>query len=70
MTAVLSTGFNTRLADGDLSRLDTRLKHMTALGCTGAEITAVGQLVTSYARYVRYVPAQDGASSGAGGCIG
>tara|TARA_E500000178_G_scaffold340008_1_gene382202 strand:- start:174 stop:1139 length:966 start_codon:yes stop_codon:yes gene_type:complete len=42
MTAVLSTGFNTRLADGDLSRLDTRLKHMTALGCTGAEITAVG----------------------------
>ena len=30
------------------------------------EITAVGQLVTSYSRYVRYVPAQDGASSGAG----
>ena len=42
MTHILSTGFNTGMADGDLSRLDTRLAHMVAIGCTGAEITAVG----------------------------
>ena len=39
---IISTGFNTGMADGDLSRLDTRLAHMVAIGCTGAEITAVG----------------------------
>lgn len=38
----ISTGFNTGMADGDLSRLDARLAHMVAIGCTGAEITAVG----------------------------
>lgn len=42
MTHILSTGFNTGMADGDLSRLDARLAHMVAIGCTGAEITAVG----------------------------
>lgn len=42
MTHIISTGFNTGMADGDLSRLDTRLAHMVAIGCTGAEITAVG----------------------------
>jgi sugar phosphate isomerase/epimerase len=39
---IVSTGFNTGMADGDLSRLDARLAHMTRIGCTGAEITAVG----------------------------
>ncbi len=39
---IISTGFNTGMADGDLSRLDARLAHMVAIGCTGAEITAVG----------------------------
>jgi len=39
---IISTGFNTGMADGDLSRLDTRLAHMTQIGCTGAEITSVG----------------------------
>ena len=42
MTLIISTGFNTGNADGDLSRLDTRLAHMVDIGCTGAEITAVG----------------------------
>ncbi len=42
MTHVISAGFNTGMADGDLSRLDTRLGHMVEIGCTGAEITAVG----------------------------
>lgn len=42
MTHIISTGFNTGMADGDLSRLDARLAHMVAIGCTGAEITAVG----------------------------
>lgn len=42
MTRIIATGFNTGMADGDLSRLDTRLAHMVEIGCTGAEITAVG----------------------------
>lgn len=42
MTRIISTGFNTGMADGDLGRLDARLAHMTQIGCTGAEITAVG----------------------------
>lgn len=42
MSPIISTGFNTGMADGDLSRLDTRLAHMVDIGCTGAEITAVG----------------------------
>ena len=42
MTHIISTGFNTGMADGDLSRLDKRLAHMVDIGCTGAEITAVG----------------------------
>ncbi len=42
MTHIISTGFNTGMADGDLSRLDARLAHMQEIGCTGAEITAVG----------------------------
>lgn len=42
MTHIISTGFNTGMADGDLSRLDRRLAHMVDIGCTGAEITAVG----------------------------
>lgn len=42
MTHIISTGFNTGMADGDLSRLETRLAHMVGIGCTGAEITAVG----------------------------
>lgn len=42
MSAILSTGFNTGDAMGDLDRLDQRLAHMVALGCTGAEISAVG----------------------------
>ena len=39
---IISTGFNTGMAGGDLGRLDARLAHLVALGCTGAEITAVG----------------------------
>lgn len=39
---IISTGFNTGNADGDLSRLEKRLAHMGEIGCTGAEITAVG----------------------------
>ena len=42
MTHIIATGFNTGNVDGDLSRLDARLAHMAAIGCTGAEITAVG----------------------------
>lgn len=42
MTHIISTGFNTGMADGDLTRLDARLAHMVEIGCTGAEITAVG----------------------------
>lgn len=42
MSHIISTGFNTGMADGDLNRLDARLAHMTDIGCTGAEITAVG----------------------------
>lgn len=42
MTHIISTGFNTGMADGDLSRLEKRLAHMVDIGCTGAEITAVG----------------------------
>lgn len=42
MPHIISTGFNTGMADGDLSRLDKRLAHMIEIGCTGAEITAVG----------------------------
>lgn len=39
---IISTGFNTGLAEGDLTRLETRLAHMVQIGCTGAEITATG----------------------------
>lgn len=39
---IISTGFNTGYLEGDLSRLDARLAHMAEIGCTGAEITAVG----------------------------
>ena len=42
MTPVIATGFNTGLAQGDLSRVEQRLDHMVSIGCTGAEITAVG----------------------------
>lgn len=42
MTHIVSTGFNTGIADGDLGRIATRLDHMVEIGCTGAEITAVG----------------------------
>lgn len=42
MTHIVSTGFNTGMADGDLGRVATRLAHMVEIGCTGAEITAVG----------------------------
>lgn len=42
MPHIISTGFNTGMTDGDLQRLDTRLAHMAEIGCTGAEITAVG----------------------------
>lgn len=42
MTGIVSTGFNTGMVDGDLDRLDRRLAHMAMIGCTGAEITAVG----------------------------
>lgn len=42
MTPILSTGFNTGMIQGDLARLEHRLDHMVSLGCTGAEITAVG----------------------------
>ncbi|MEL6167482.1 MAG: sugar phosphate isomerase/epimerase family protein [Pseudomonadota bacterium] len=42
MSAVLSTGFNTGMTEGDLSVLDRRLDQMVTLGCTGAEITAIG----------------------------
>lgn len=37
-----AVGFNTGMIDGDLSRLAVRLQHMEQIGCTGAEITAVG----------------------------
>ena len=40
--AIIATGFNTGFAAGDLSSLDRRLEHMVSLGCSGAEITAVG----------------------------
>ena len=39
---IISTGFNTGMADGDLTRLERRLNHMAGMGCSGAEITAVG----------------------------
>ncbi|WP_081531840.1 sugar phosphate isomerase/epimerase [Rhodovulum sp. P5] len=39
---IIATGFNTGYAEGDLDRLAARLSHMAAIGCTGAEITAVG----------------------------
>lgn len=39
---IIAAGFNTGGAEGDLSRLAARLKHMEQIGCTGAEITAVG----------------------------
>lgn len=39
---IVATGFNTGNAEGDLSRLEARLAHMVEIGCTGAEITAVG----------------------------
>jgi len=42
MTHIVSTGFNTGIAEGDLSRVATRLAQMVDIGCTGAEITAVG----------------------------
>lgn len=42
MSNVIATGFNTGMVEGDLSRLDSRLAHMVKIGCTGAEITAVG----------------------------
>jgi sugar phosphate isomerase/epimerase len=42
MTHIVSTGFNTGIVDGDLGRIATRLDHMVEIGCTGAEITAVG----------------------------
>ena len=42
MTHIISTGFNTGMAEGDLGRLEKRLGHMVDIGCTGAEITAVG----------------------------
>ena len=42
MSNVIATGFNTGMVEGDLSRLDARLAHMVQIGCTGAEITAVG----------------------------
>ena len=42
MSKIISTGFNTGNADGDLSRLEARLAHMADIGCTGAEVTAVG----------------------------
>lgn len=42
MPHIISTGFNTGMADGDLTRLDARLAHCVDIGCTGAEITAVG----------------------------
>lgn len=42
MTQIIATGFNTGMTEGDLSRLETRLEHMVRIGCTGAEITAVG----------------------------
>lgn len=42
MPHIISTGFNTGMADGDLARLDARLAHCVDIGCTGAEITAIG----------------------------
>jgi sugar phosphate isomerase/epimerase len=42
MSPIISTGFNTGMTEGDLTRLDRRLAHMVSIGCTGAEITAVG----------------------------
>ncbi|NNU80069.1 sugar phosphate isomerase/epimerase [Halovulum dunhuangense] len=39
---IIACGFNTGAAEGDLERLAKRLAHMEAIGCTGAEITAVG----------------------------
>lgn len=42
MTRIMASGFNTGNADGELSRLEARLAHMVEIGCTGAEITAVG----------------------------
>ncbi|KGB80429.1 MAG: sugar phosphate isomerase/epimerase [Confluentimicrobium sp.] len=39
---IIATGFNTGGAEGDLTRLAARLAHMEEIGCTGAEITAVG----------------------------
>lgn len=40
-TRIIATGFNTG-AESDLSQLARRLAHMQDIGCTGAEITAVG----------------------------
>lgn len=42
MGKIIATGFNTGNAEGDLSRLEKRLAHVVQIGCTGAEITAVG----------------------------
>ena len=39
---IISCGFNTGGIEGDFDRLAARLAHMESLGCTGAEITAVG----------------------------
>jgi sugar phosphate isomerase/epimerase len=39
---IRSVGFNTGGVEGDLDRLAAALDHMLALGCDGAEITAVG----------------------------
>jgi len=46
---IISCGFNTGGIEGNLDRLAARLAHMESLGCTGAEITAVGlDAVVSY----------------------
>lgn len=42
MNPIIGVGFNTGMVGGDLERLAARLAHMETIGCTGAEITAVG----------------------------
>lgn len=42
MNAILSVGFNTGGTEGDLDALAASLDRMLALGCDGAEITAIG----------------------------
>ncbi|MEO0991202.1 MAG: sugar phosphate isomerase/epimerase family protein [Pseudomonadota bacterium] len=42
MTQIISTGFSVQASNGDLDGLADQLDRMMAMGCTGAEISAVG----------------------------